>query len=70
MVASKISNGDVISPGHASRLVAIDGMRRCVFYGQPPRLGLSVIAGTVAAVELAVTYVVFKQMETGFADVA
>ena len=50
--------------------VAIDGMRRCVFYGQPPRLGLTVIAGTVAVVELIVTYIAFKQMETGFADVA
>ena len=50
--------------------VAIDGIRRCVFYGQPPRLGLSAIAGAVATAELILAYIVFKHMETGFADVA
>lgn len=49
---------------------AIDGLRRCVLYGQAPDLKLSVIAGVVAAVELVIVFLVFKQMETGFADVA
>jgi lipopolysaccharide transport system permease protein len=50
--------------------IGIDGVRRCVFYGQPPRLGLSAIALAVSTVALLVGYLVFKQMETGFADVA
>jgi ABC-type polysaccharide/polyol phosphate export permease len=49
---------------------AIDGVRRCVFYGQAPRLSLTLIAGAVACLELLGAYIVFKQMETGFADVA
>ena len=50
--------------------VAIDDVRRCVFYGQAPRLSLTLIAAIVASAELVVAYIVFKQMETGFADVA
>jgi ABC-type polysaccharide/polyol phosphate export permease len=50
--------------------VAIDDVRRCVFYGQAPRFSLTVIAAVVASIELVVAYIVFKQMETGFADVA
>jgi ABC-type polysaccharide/polyol phosphate export permease len=49
---------------------AIDGLRRCLLYGEAPSLSLSLIAGTVATVELCVAYLVFKQMEAGFADVA
>jgi ABC-2 type transport system permease protein/lipopolysaccharide transport system permease protein len=49
---------------------AIDGLRRCLLYGQAPSLSLSLIAGTVATIELCVAYLVFKQMEAGFADVA
>lgn len=48
----------------------IDGIRRCVFFGEPPRLGITLIALAVSVVEVAVAYVAFKQMETGFADVA
>jgi ABC-type polysaccharide/polyol phosphate export permease len=50
--------------------IGIDGVRRCVFYGQPPRVGLTIIALVVASVEVVIGYIVFKQMETGFADVA
>jgi ABC-type polysaccharide/polyol phosphate export permease len=49
---------------------AIDGLRQCVLYGQPPDLTLSLIGGTVATIELCLAYLVFKQMEAGFADVA
>jgi ABC-2 type transport system permease protein/lipopolysaccharide transport system permease protein len=49
---------------------AIDGLRQCVLYGNPPNAGLTIIAAAVASVELVVCYVLFKQMETGFADVA
>jgi ABC-type polysaccharide/polyol phosphate export permease len=48
----------------------IDGLRQCLLYGQPPDLKLTVIAGVVSSVELFVAYLLFKQMEAGFADVA
>ena len=49
---------------------AIDGLRQCVLYGQAPKLGLTLIAAVVSCVELFGAYLVFKQMEAGFADVA
>lgn len=49
---------------------AIDGLRRCVLYGEAPSLTLSLISGTVAVIELCLAYLLFKQMEAGFADVA
>jgi lipopolysaccharide transport system permease protein len=48
----------------------IDGLRQCMLYGHAPRLGLTLIAAVVSCAELFVTYLVFKQMEAGFADVA
>jgi ABC-type polysaccharide/polyol phosphate export permease len=49
---------------------AIDGVRQCVLYGNPPNWTLSAIAFTVASIELVAAYLIFKQMEAGFADVA
>jgi ABC-type polysaccharide/polyol phosphate export permease len=48
----------------------IDGMRRCLLYGEPPSASLTIIAAVVSTVELVFAYVMFKQMEAGFADVA
>ena len=48
----------------------IDGLRRCVLLGEPPRLGLLAIAAVSSALWLSVAYLLFKRMETGFADVA
>jgi ABC-type polysaccharide/polyol phosphate export permease len=48
----------------------INDMRRCVLYGQAPKWPLTLIALAVSCVELAVVFVIFKQMEAGFADVA
>jgi lipopolysaccharide transport system permease protein len=48
----------------------IDGLRQCLLYGHAPDAGLTSIAAAVAVAELIVAYLVFKQMEAGFADVA
>jgi ABC-2 type transport system permease protein/lipopolysaccharide transport system permease protein len=48
----------------------IDGLRRCVLYGQAPNwtyTGLSAISATLA---LVLGYALFKRLETGFADVS
>jgi ABC-2 type transport system permease protein/lipopolysaccharide transport system permease protein len=49
---------------------AIDGLRRCVLYGQAPRVGVTVIAGVSSLLMLMIAYPVFKQLEAGIADVA
>ncbi|MGZ4105602.1 MAG: ABC transporter permease [Actinomycetota bacterium] len=49
---------------------AIDGLRQCLLYDHAPKLGLTLIAASVASAELFVAYLIFKQMEAGFADVA
>jgi ABC-2 type transport system permease protein/lipopolysaccharide transport system permease protein len=48
----------------------IDGYRRTVLLGEPPRLGLLAIAAVSGAIALVAGYLLFKRMETGFADVA
>ena len=48
----------------------IDGYRRTVLLGEPPRLGLLAIAAASGTIALVVGYLLFKRMETGFADVA
>jgi len=48
----------------------IDGMRRCVLYGQAPRLVPLAVGAAAAAVWLLVGYLIFKRLETGIADVA
>jgi ABC-type polysaccharide/polyol phosphate export permease len=48
----------------------IDGYRRTVLLGAPPRLGLLAIGAFSGTLLLIFGYLLFKRMETGFADVA
>jgi ABC-type polysaccharide/polyol phosphate export permease len=48
----------------------IDGARRALLEGRPPRLGYTVIGATTALVALAVAFLLFKRLEAGMADVA
>jgi ABC-type polysaccharide/polyol phosphate export permease len=48
----------------------IDGYRRTILVGLPPRMDLLVVSGVSAVLFLVVGYAVFKRLETGFADVA
>jgi ABC-type polysaccharide/polyol phosphate export permease len=48
----------------------IDGYRRTILFGLPPRLDLVAIASVTSVVTLVGSYLAFKRMETGFADVA
>jgi ABC-2 type transport system permease protein/lipopolysaccharide transport system permease protein len=48
----------------------IDGYRRTILLGQPPKLDLLLIGGTSSALFLVVGYLMFKKVEGGFADVA
>ncbi|MGH9120047.1 MAG: ABC transporter permease [Acidimicrobiales bacterium] len=48
----------------------IDGYRRTVLLGEPPRLDLLAIAALSGTIALIAGYLLFKRMETGFADVA
>jgi ABC-2 type transport system permease protein/lipopolysaccharide transport system permease protein len=65
--------------GHVGQIVfavlnplapAIDGLRRCILFGQPPPLGPSLAGGISAVVFLVVGFVLFKRLETGIADIA
>jgi ABC-2 type transport system permease protein/lipopolysaccharide transport system permease protein len=48
----------------------IDGYRRTVLLGEPPRLGLLAISAGVSALVMSGGYLLFKRLETGFADFA
>jgi ABC-type polysaccharide/polyol phosphate export permease len=48
----------------------IDGYRRTVLLGEPPRLGLLGISAGVSAFVMLGGYLLFKRLETGFADFA
>ena len=48
----------------------IDGYRRTVLLGEPPKIDLLVIGATSSVILLVVGYTVFKRLEAGFADVA
>jgi ABC-2 type transport system permease protein/lipopolysaccharide transport system permease protein len=48
----------------------IDGYRRSVLLGEPPRLGLLTLGAISSLIVLVGSYLMFKKMETGFADVA
>lgn len=48
----------------------IDGLRRCVLYGQAPNWTYTGLAGASATVTLVLGYALFKRLETGFADVS
>lgn len=49
---------------------AIDGLRRSVLGGHPPRAGLLAVGAASAVVQLVAGYRLFKRLETGIADVA
>ena len=48
----------------------IDSYRRTVLWGEPPPWNLLAIAATTSFLLLIVGYMLFKRLETGFADVA
>jgi ABC-type polysaccharide/polyol phosphate export permease len=48
----------------------IDGYRRTILHGLPPRGDLLLVAGAATVVVLIGGYALFKRLETGFADVA
>jgi ABC-2 type transport system permease protein/lipopolysaccharide transport system permease protein len=48
----------------------IDGLRRSVLYGETPNLGLTAIAAVVSVLWLVGSFLLFKRLETGFADVS
>ncbi len=48
----------------------IDGMRRCILYDSAPKASYTIIAAVVSCIWLAGSFMVFKRLETGFADVS
>jgi ABC-type polysaccharide/polyol phosphate export permease len=48
----------------------IDGMRRSMLYGQAPVVSYTLIAAVVSCLWLVGAFMVFKRLETGFADVS
>jgi ABC-2 type transport system permease protein/lipopolysaccharide transport system permease protein len=48
----------------------IDGLRRCLLYDQAPQLTYTLIAAGVALAWLFGAFMLFKRLETGFADVS
>lgn len=48
----------------------IDGMRRCILYDKPPVASYTIIALVVSCIWLVGSFMVFKRLETGFADVS
>jgi ABC-type polysaccharide/polyol phosphate export permease len=48
----------------------IDGYRRVVLFGVPPRSDLLLVGGATALATLVLGYLLLKRLETGFADVA
>lgn len=50
--------------------MVIDGLRRTVLYGRPPNFTYLGLSSATAIVTLVGGYMLFKQLETGFADVS
>lgn len=48
----------------------IDGFRECVLYGRAPSFAYTAIAAVSTVAYLLGTYLIFKRLETGFADVS
>jgi ABC-type polysaccharide/polyol phosphate export permease len=48
----------------------IDGMRRCILYGEAPVASYTLIAAGMAILWLVGSFMLFKRLETGFADVS
>jgi ABC-type polysaccharide/polyol phosphate export permease len=78
LFATPVAYGIEVVPGNMRGLYSavnpiapvIDGLRRTVLAGQPPRLGLLGIGALSSVVQLVIGYRVFKRLETGIADVA
>jgi ABC-type polysaccharide/polyol phosphate export permease len=51
-------------------VAVIDGMRRCLLYDQAPRVSYTIIAAVVSCFWLLGSFMIFKRLETGFADVS
>jgi ABC-2 type transport system permease protein/lipopolysaccharide transport system permease protein len=51
-------------------VAVIDGMRRCLLYDQAPALSYTLIAAAASVVWLVGSFMLFKRLETGFADVS
>jgi ABC-2 type transport system permease protein/lipopolysaccharide transport system permease protein len=48
----------------------IDGLRRCILYDQAPVASYTIIAAVMACIWVFGSFVLFKRLETGFADVS
>jgi ABC-2 type transport system permease protein/lipopolysaccharide transport system permease protein len=48
----------------------VDGLRRCVLHDQAPRASYTIVAAVVSVVWLLGSFMIFKRLETGFADVS
>ncbi len=48
----------------------IDGLRRSVLYGEAPDATLTIIAAVMSSIWLVGSFLLFKRLETGFADVS
>jgi ABC-type polysaccharide/polyol phosphate export permease len=51
-------------------VAVIDGMRRALLYDQAPQATYTIIAAVVACIWLLGSFMLFKRLETGFADVS
>jgi ABC-type polysaccharide/polyol phosphate export permease len=51
-------------------VAVIDGMRRCLLYDQAPALSYTLIAAGASVIWLVGSFMLFKRLETGFADVS
>lgn len=48
----------------------IDGLRRCVLWGEAPNAAYTLVAAATSLLWLGGAYLLFKRLETGFADVS
>lgn len=48
----------------------VDGLRSCLFYDRAPDLGYTLLAATASIAYLVGAFLLFKRLETGFADVS
>lgn len=78
LFASPVAYGLGTIPEHLRPLYAatnplvsvIDGYRRTILFGQPPRWGLLALSATTALIVLVAGFWAFKRLEGGIADVA
>jgi ABC-2 type transport system permease protein/lipopolysaccharide transport system permease protein len=48
----------------------VDGLRACLFYNQAPNLTYTLLAAGSSVIYLVGSFLLFKRLETGFADVS